>query len=175
MSLPTPTKLPKYRHQKARNLAVVRINGHDRYLGRYNSPESHAEYRRLVGEWVANGMSPTPARIDTAATTPSINELMVGYTRHVDGYYVKNGQPTSEACLIRDALRVLKRLYGHTLARDFGPLALKAVRQAYIEAGLCRREVNRRTGLVVRFFKKTSENGCNAHVVFWVASHRPIR
>jgi hypothetical protein len=23
--------------------------------------------------------------------------------------------------------------------------------------------------------KKLSENGCNAHVVFWFASHRPIR
>ena len=37
-------------------------------------------------------------------------------------------------------------------------MALKAVRQAFIDSGLCRNEVNRRTGLVVRFFKWTVEN-----------------
>jgi hypothetical protein len=31
---------PKYRHYKPKNLAVVRSNGKDIYLGRYNSPES---------------------------------------------------------------------------------------------------------------------------------------
>ena len=44
MTPKTPARLPKYRHQKTRNLAVVRLDGHDHYLGTLDSPESHAEY-----------------------------------------------------------------------------------------------------------------------------------
>jgi integrase len=54
---------------------------------------------------------------------------------------------------IRYAIRPLRQLYGHTLARDFGPLALKSVRKAFIESGLCRNEVNKRVGKIVRALK----------------------
>jgi integrase len=42
--------VPKYRHHKARDLAVVRIDGKDHYLGKYHSPESVSEYARLIAE-----------------------------------------------------------------------------------------------------------------------------
>jgi hypothetical protein len=94
-------RLPKYRHHKARGLAVVRLDGHDNYLGRYDSPESHAEYRRLVGEWLANVATiAPPSPEDAPGPAPTINELLVGYAAHVDAYYVKDGRPTSEASLI---------------------------------------------------------------------------
>ena len=48
--------------------------------------------------------------------------------RHAEAYYVKDGRPTSEQSCIRGALRFVRRLYGHTPARDFTPAALKAVR-----------------------------------------------
>src|SRR5262249_17769482 len=54
--------------------------------------------------------------------------------------------------------RPLRKLYGHTLASDFGPLALKAVRSAMLEAGLCRNEINKRVGKIVRVFKWGTEN-----------------
>jgi hypothetical protein len=38
MTAPTPRKLPKYRHYKPKDLAVVRIDGRDYYLGKYDSP-----------------------------------------------------------------------------------------------------------------------------------------
>jgi integrase len=59
---------------------------------------------------------------------------------------------------IRLAVRPILRLYGHSQAGDFGPLALKAVRQAMIEAGICRLEVNRRIGRIGRAFKWAVEN-----------------
>jgi integrase len=141
------TRTPKYRLHKPTLQAVVTLGGKDIYLGRYGSIESKSEYDRLIAEWLANGRQHTPA------SDATISELMVGYIHHVDAYYVKDGVPTSEAGLIKLSLRVLKNLYGHTLARDFGPLALKAVRLGYIDAGLCRTEVNRRTAHVVRFVK----------------------
>ena len=33
MSTPTPTRLPKYRHFKPKDLAIVRLDGQDHYLG----------------------------------------------------------------------------------------------------------------------------------------------
>ena len=48
-----PPRIPKYRHQKSRNLAVVRIDGKDIYLGKYNSPESHEKYQLAIAELVS--------------------------------------------------------------------------------------------------------------------------
>jgi integrase len=81
--------------------------------------------------------------------------MLLAYLDYVDAYYVKNGQPTKEPVNIRLGLRPLRRLYGHTLARDFGPTGLKAVRQAMIDSGLCRNEVNRRVRIIVRTFRWT--------------------
>ena len=39
-------RTPKYRQYKPKNLAVVRIEGRDQYLGKYGSPES---YGRTIG------------------------------------------------------------------------------------------------------------------------------
>ena len=160
--MPSPSRrLPKYRHYLPKNLAVVRVNGHDVYLSRYDSPESHEKYRRVLVEWMTTGTTLAAhghPGIAVAQRPSIISELKVGYLKHVDAYYVKNGRPTSEATLIRLALRELRKLYGHAPAQDFGPLALKAVRQSYVEAGLCRRDVNRMTELVVRFFRWGVEN-----------------
>jgi integrase len=79
--------------------------------------------------------------------------LLLDYLRHADCYYVKNGKPTIEPGNIRLAIRPLRQIYGHTPARDFGPLGFKAVRKAMIDAGLCRSEINRRVGRIVLAFK----------------------
>ena len=47
----TTAKDPKYRHYKPKNLGVVRIDGRDHYLGKFNSDESWEKYHRLLAEW----------------------------------------------------------------------------------------------------------------------------
>ena len=47
-------RIPSYRHHKARDCAVVTINGKNHYLGRWQSPESKELYDRLIGEWLAH-------------------------------------------------------------------------------------------------------------------------
>ncbi len=54
---------------------------------------------------------------------------------------------------LKRAILPLKELYGTTPAADFGPIALKAVRQRMIEAGLARTTVNQRVRCVRRGFK----------------------
>lgn len=144
------SKAPSYRLFRPKGLAVVTLDGRDYYLGKYGSPESRAEYDRLVAQWLSNGrrLPTAPERHDL-----TVNELILAYLRFADGYYVKNGKPTRETVNLRQSLRPLRQLYGHSPARDFGPLALKALREAYIAADLCRNEVNRRVRHVLRAFK----------------------
>jgi integrase len=52
-----------------------------------------------------------------------------------------------------DATRPLLDLFGAIPAVEFGPLALKAVREKFIEAGWCRTRINRQVGRVRRIFK----------------------
>lgn len=145
-------RTPSYRLHKPTNQAVVTLDGRDFYLGRHDSPESRAEYDRLIAEWLTNGRR-LPVATPGPGSDLSVNEMLLAYLGFADSYYAKNGRPTKEPEDIRYAIRPVRQLYGHTLARDFGPLALKAVRKAFIDAGLCRNEVNKRVGKVVRAFK----------------------
>jgi hypothetical protein len=149
------TSVPKYSHHKASGQAVVTLDGKDFYLGVFNSPESKTHYDRLVGEWQANGRR-LPQQFSRHA--PTVDELILGYLRHADSYYLKNGKPTSMIHCIRSALRPLTRLYGTTKAADFGPLALKAVREDMIKLGWSRRTVNSQIGVIKAVLKWAVEN-----------------
>ena len=151
ISSPQP---PKYRHYKPKNLGVVRIDGKYHYLGRCNSPESWGLCHRLVAEWLSNGLEPeAPCSPGQSETTISINELVLAYWRFSEGYYVKDGEPTKELSCMREALRPLAKLYGRTPAAEFGPKALKAVRQHMIDADLSRGVINSRMSRIKRMFK----------------------
>ena len=127
---------PKYRLHKARNCAVVTINGRDHYLGAYDSPESREKYHRLVAEHLAERREPPPPVLADAPFT--VAELILLYWRFAKGYYVKGGSPTSETYAIRLALRFVRRLYGNTPACEFAPTKLKAVREAMIRHEITR-------------------------------------
>jgi integrase len=132
------------------------LNGRDIYLGRYGTPECQAAYHRVIAEWVARGRLLQGAVDETTSTGTNdltINEMLLAYLQHADTHYLKNGQPTSEPVNIRLALRPLRELYGDMLAREFGPRRLKAVRQAMVNSGLCRNEINKRVRHVLRAFK----------------------
>ncbi|MCH7988934.1 MAG: hypothetical protein IID46_07255 [Planctomycetes bacterium] len=146
-------RTPKYRFHKPSGQAVVTLDGRDFYLGKHGSAESQSEYDRLIAEWLQNG------RLLPAENDLTVNEMLVGYICHCDGYYRRaDGTPTSESDAIRQSIRPLKELYGHTLVCDFGPLKLKVCREAMIDAGLCRNECNKRTRRIVRAFKWAAEN-----------------
>ncbi len=143
-------KVPSYRKHKPSGRGVVTINGRDHYLGKWGSKASRAEYDRLIGEWLAGGRQ-MPTVVGAARLT--VAEVAVSFWQFAKSYYEKNGQPTSELDEYRQVIRVLRRLYGSTPAQDFGPLALKVVRQQMIDAGLSRGVINRRIGRVKRLFK----------------------
>jgi integrase len=156
-------KVPSYRLHRPTGQAVVRIEGRDHYLGKHGSGESHEKYHRIIAEWLTTGQAKAPAPAgqgDRSADSMTVNELVLAFlTGHADPYYRHaDGTPTGETQNFKDALRPLIRLYGRTPARDFGPLALKAVRGAMIDGGLSRSTINARTGKVVRVFAWAVEN-----------------
>jgi integrase len=143
--------VPKYRPHLASGQAVVTIGGKDHYLGLYKSKASRIEYDRLVAEWLASGRQPLLGAGERDAL--SVAEVLLRYWNFAKTYYLKNGKPTSTLEWVKQAIRPLRRLYGRTLASQFGPLALKAVRQQMIDSGrLSRGTINKRIGTIKRIF-----------------------
>lgn len=134
--------VPSYRLHKSTGQAVVRLAGHDDYLGEHRSQASQEAYRRKVAEWLAAG---PPAWDD--ARPPNVAILLAFWTGHAETHYRRaDGSPTGELGNFRESLRPLRRLYGSTTARSFGPLALQAVRQSMVESGLARTTITRGSG-----------------------------
>ncbi len=149
-------RTPSYRRHKPSGQAVVTLNGQDFYLGRYGAKASRDEYDRLTGEWLANGRH-LPGSAGGASDL-TVSEVLAAYWRFAEGYYVKDGRKTDEQACLKAAAKPLKRLYGRTRSADFGPLALKACRQALVGAGLCRNVVNKHVSRIKRVFKWAVEN-----------------
>lgn len=148
ISLRSP-RAPKYRRHKGKGLAVVTIRGRDIYLGKFGSASSKELYRRLIGEFMLTGgvaMLTEPEEITVA-------EVAAAFIKFARGYYVKRGKPTREYEQIIEVVRVVKPLYGRAPASEFGPLALKAVRERLIEAGHCRKHINGCVDRIRRMFK----------------------
>jgi integrase len=169
--MPKSNRPPTYCLHKARNCAVVTIDGRNHYLGPYGSPESHEKYARLIAEWRLHSehLLPTtgPKRFGSA---PSVNELILSYFRHAQSYYVKDGRPTSEQDNIRQALRFVRQLYGASPAVAFGPVALANVRQAMIAAGRSRKLINKDVNRVRGMFGWAVE-----HELLPVEVHQALR
>ena len=148
-------RVPKYRMHKGSVQALVQIDGRRIYLGKYGSPESHEAYGRIISEWLAAKHTPANSHGNLAdpGVSLSISELLLVYWKFAKEYYSKDGEPTQELDSMKHALRPLRKLYGSTPARAFGPLALKAVRQRMIENDLSRGVINNRVNRIKRFFR----------------------
>ena len=144
--------VPTYRLHKPSGTARCWVGGRWVALGKYNSPESRAEYARILAELV---VAPVPGRsASPAGADVTVNELLLGFWRYADAHYRRpDGTPTNELPQFRQTFRLVRELYGHTPAREFGPLALKALRQQMIETGWNRKLVNQRVGRVRRVFR----------------------
>jgi integrase len=138
-------EVPSYRGHKKSGQAIVTLTNQtgvrrDYLLGRFGSKASKSEYARLLQEWeTAAHELPPKAREGDRPADLTVNELLAAYWKWATARYVKDGKPTSEQAVIRVIMRPMKALYGTTLARDFGPLALKAVRKAMIDHKIVRK------------------------------------
>ncbi len=147
-------RVPQYRRHKQSGQAIVTINGRDYLLGPFGTSASKLEYDRLITEWLSSGRS-------TAFGVPehaiSIVELIVAYLEYAKGYY--GDLQRGEFANMRYALRPLRELYGSQLAREFGPMQLKAVREKFIAAGNSRTYINQQVRRISRVFRWGAAEG----------------
>lgn len=121
--------------------------------GLNGSPESKAAYARVILELAASPASAT-ARKDI-----NVAEMLLAFSEHAENYYLTpEGKPGREVRDLNDAHKAVWRVYGDTPAREFGPLALKAVREQMVRDGLSRKVINARVNKIKRAWKwATSE------------------
>jgi integrase len=150
--------VPTYRLHKQSGQAIVTLtdsfgNRRDVLLGKHDTPESRQEYGRVIAEWEAAGrrLPCTPA----SAQRFSVNEVLVLYWKWAEGYY--GYQDGKKGHALKDALRIVKELYGSTPAAEFGPLALKACRQRMIGLDWSRSYVNSQVDRIRRVFRWAAE------------------
>jgi integrase len=101
-----------------------------------------------VAEWRSSGF------LHCDPQTLAVAELMARFWQHVESYYQgPDGTSSREPEQFKIALRPVRQLYADTLARDFGPSALKAVRQQMIDAGGSRKYVNKLVTRIKMMFR----------------------
>ncbi|MHC5115736.1 MAG: hypothetical protein ACYSQY_01535, partial [Planctomycetota bacterium] len=84
----------------------------------------------------------------------TIPDLVHAYMEFARSYYVGSlGKPTREPLDIKYALVVLLDCFPSLCVDEFGPLRLKAVREAMIEKNWCRTLINKRIEMIRRMFK----------------------
>jgi integrase len=146
------SSVPVMRLHKASRRAMVYVNEQFIYLGKWESPEAENEYRRILAEiWAGSPGTPT-AEVTVA-------DLVARFLIHAKDFYRKpSGRPTGSWERYILAVRPLVKFYGETLVSNFGPLALKAVREDMVRSGLARRTVNTRITLIKTMFRWGVEN-----------------
>ncbi len=152
--------VPSYRYHKARDCAVVTINGRNFYLGPFNTPASKEKYARLIAEFAVTGNA-TPQPRSTQRPPLTITELCVSHWQWAQAYYQRGGKPTGQLHIVKMALREVRQLYGGTHACDFGPLAFRALQESMVAAGRSRNVINQLCAIVRRMFR-------------WAASHEML-
>ena len=136
--------IPTYRKHRASGQAVVTLNGVDHYLGRFGTPQSKAEYDRIVNEWLALGRR-LPARVSAGSVDWLVKDLVLGFYGHCVATL-----PDVEVDKVKYALRPVRELYGETPAAKFGPVAYQAVRQTLVDSGLGISTIRQRLGIIKR-------------------------
>jgi integrase len=152
-------QVPTYRLHKASGQAIVTLTDassgvrKDKLLGPHNTTASRIEYARVIGEWEARGR-----RLDTAGPSDlTVAELLDRFMVHAESYY---GKDSKEYGHFERTSVPLTDTYPHKLAKDFGPIELKVVRQRMVEHhDWSRKVVNRRVNRIRQIWKWGAEEG----------------
>lgn len=139
--------VPTYRLHRPTGRAVVTVydtagNPRDVYLGKHGTAESRSRYARLCAE-----LRPGCVYVEPSNDTTVI-ELATAYWGYAESYH-----GPGEVRSIRTALRALTDTHGETPAAEFGPVALRGVRDHMVSLGWSRSHVNAQVRRIVRAFK----------------------
>jgi integrase len=152
-----PPRVPRYCLHKATRQGVIYIGRQEVYLGPYGTPESLKHYAQMVARWQAGGPDAVIGDRLRGKLPPDLTvvELVARFVAWAKGRYVNSPKELSAFAV---ATRRLLRLHDDTPVRDFGPLALQAVRSVMVADDLCRNVVNAAVHRVRRIWKWAVRN-----------------
>jgi hypothetical protein len=126
--------VPSYLHHGSSNRARAvwtDLNGIRRFRllpGPFNSVASLQAFAKLQFE-----LGAAPHRVGPAAVRISVNGILLAYLNYAEQHYQRDdGRTSAEVNHIRLVMRHARELHGMTPAAEFGPVALKTVRQRFI-------------------------------------------
>lgn len=152
-------KLPKYLWHKPSNRGLVRFpplwGKTPVYLaGRYNSPESLADYAakcaeitKYLAQQAAERLYETPKKKN--ATVQIVADLMADYLDYAEGYFFNKPEEFKE---VKRALKFMVPFEEYFI-EDFGPLALDQVRNAMILKKQARSTINKRINKIIKMYR----------------------
>lgn len=119
--------VPAYRLHKGTGQAVVYIDRREHYLGVHGSPESRQKYAEIISHLTGGETGSVHKPTDNPSPVKSVASLCLRFVAEkLPGY------AEAEQNCHRNAMRILADLFGETPAADFGPLRLRAVRNAMV-------------------------------------------
>lgn len=139
---------PKLRLKKAgkRRYAAVTLTDNlggrrEVILGKWGDKDVDAAYHRTLEEWHAAGRTFRKPVDDQGLT---VAELLLRFKTWCESHYRKpDGTLSKEVEDFALSLRPLRQMYAATLAADFGPMCLKAVRATMLITPITRRAKQR--------------------------------
>ncbi len=141
---PSFPSYPKQAHGSGQ--ARIAIQKKSIYLGPHGSPESYSEYNRLLQAWLRSQTEGASAGHTPLTQVRTVADLVARWTVEMESRY-DGSKPhhVQELAHYRQVLQIVYDLYGKSLVAEFGPVALRAVRSAFVARGWCRNRVNRQT------------------------------
>ena len=119
--------------------------------GPFGSAESLAAKARLELELAT---SPTATAEPVGPEALTVAELLIAYLNYAERHYRElDGSPTDEVRHLKTVMRHVRELYGDAPVTTFGPMALKAVRQKFVELKWSRKSINARVERIRRIFR----------------------
>ncbi len=157
MPNPGTPRTPSLRLHKPSGQAFTEIEGKRHYLGKHGLPETHRAYHVLIAEWMSHGY-----RLPVAPEKLTLVELVAAYMDHCEIYY-RGTKPTPSSSYfeVDITLKKMLTLYREVAATSFGPKALRAVRNLWVQDNLSITTINNRAGIIKRMFQ-------------WAASHEML-
>ena len=154
-----PTRPPSYRLHRPSGQAVVTLHGRDHYLGRHDTPESHAEYDRLIAGWLLRRSEQTDQNIrhnirgvangHACATSVTVAQVLAAWLKRCELRYMKCGRPTGQLERTKIAIRFARQGERASLpAGQLTPAVLLEIRADIARAGHVRTMVNSLVGVL---------------------------
>ena len=156
----TGNQVPKLRRHRT-GQAVVTLNGRDHYCGLHGKAESERRYNQLVAEWLVNGRRLAAHELSGekvgVASGLTIVEVCERYLDDRRAYFAgTDGKPSRSYLRIKAVVKLLLDHYATLPADQFGPLKLRAIREALIKPDITRGYINELVSDIRTLFKWAS-------------------